>query len=312
MDASQPATTVERQGAPACHFTVRLCPLLRLYMTHPHAADTEEAPQPGSSRARLHQIIFESDTRAGRAFDVALIALIVISVFVVSVETIAGLPTAAYHSLRAAEWVLTGLFTIEYVLRLIAVRRPLRYATSFFGMIDLLSILPTYVSLVVPGTQVLLVVRILRILRVFRVLKLAHFLTEARTLRLALRGSARKITVFLVTVLATVVVIGAVMYAVEGPQHGFTSIPVSMYWAVVTLTTVGYGDLSPETPLGQALASLVMMLGYGIIAVPTGIVTAELTAGRRLEGVSGEACPVCSAEGHDVDAKYCRRCGATL
>jgi voltage-gated potassium channel len=281
-------------------------------MTHPHASDTEEAPQPGSSRARLHQIIFESDTRAGRAFDVALIALIVISVFVVSVETIAGLPAAAYRSLRAAEWVLTGLFTVEYVLRLVGVRRPLRYATSFFGIIDLLSILPTYVSLVVPGTQVLLVVRILRILRVFRVLKLAHFLTEARTLRLALRGSARKITVFLVTVLATVVVIGAVMYAVEGPEHGFTSIPVSMYWAVVTLTTVGYGDLSPKTPLGQALASLVMMLGYGIIAVPTGIVTAELTAGRRHEGVSGQACPVCGTEGHDVDAKYCRRCGSTL
>ena len=223
-----------------------------------------------------------------------------------------GLPPGAHHALRVAEWTLTIVFTVEYVLRLAAVRRPLAYATSFFGIVDVLAIVPTYVSLLYPGAQVLLVVRILRLLRVFRVLKLARFLTEADVLGRALRASSRKIAVFLLTVSTLVVVIGALMYVVEGPAHGFTSIPLSMYWAVVTLTTVGYGDISPQTPLGQAVASLVMILGYGIIAVPTGIVTAELTAGTRGDAVSGQACPACSAEGHAADARFCRRCGASL
>jgi voltage-gated potassium channel len=270
----------------------------------------EETPStPG--RARLHQVVFENDTPAGRVFDLILIALVLLSVAIVSLETVSGLRPGVYRVLRAAEWVLTGLFTIEYVLRLIAVRRPLAYVTSFYGVVDVLAILPTYVSLVFPGAQALLVVRVLRLLRVFRVLKLSRFLSEASVLARALRASSRKITVFLLTVSTLVVVIGSLMFVVEGPEHGFTSIPTSMYWAVVTLTTVGYGDISPRTPLGQALASLVMILGYGIIAVPTGIVTAELTQGRA-HAVSGQACPNCSAEGHDVDARFCRRCGATL
>ena len=279
---------------------------------HPPSADPEGAPDAGSARGRLHQVVFESDTAGGRAFDIGLIALILLSVAAVSLETVRGLPAPVYRALRASEWALTLVFTVEYLLRLIAVRRPVAYAASFFGVIDLLAILPTYVSLLVPGAQVLLVVRILRLLRVFRVLKLARFLNEADVLGKALRASSRKIIVFLLTVSTLVVVIGALMYVVEGPTHGFTSIPLSMYWAVVTLTTVGYGDISPQTPLGQALASLVMILGYGIIAVPTGIVTAELTAGTRTAVVSGQACPACGAEGHDADARFCRRCGAAL
>jgi voltage-gated potassium channel len=274
--------------------------------------DPESSPDAGTARGRLHQVIFESDTPAGRGFDLALIGLILLSVGAVSIETVRGLAPSTYAALRVAEWVLTGLFTLEYVLRLVAVRRPLAYAASFYGVVDLLAILPTYISLVLPGTQALLVVRILRLLRVFRVLKLAHFLSEADVLGRALRASSRKITVFLLTVSTLVVVIGALMYVVEGPDNGFTSIPMSMYWAVVTLTTVGYGDIAPQTALGKALASLVMILGYGIIAVPTGIVTAELTAGARGEGVSGQACPSCGTEARDPDARFCRRCGVPL
>jgi voltage-gated potassium channel len=281
----------------------------------PHHAPplaSEAPPPPSSPRARLHQIVFEADTPGGRAFDVALIVLILVSVLTVSLETVGGLAPAAYRALRAMEWALTVAFTVEYVLRLVAVRRPLGYATSFYGVIDLLAIVPTYLSFLVPGAQALLVVRVLRLLRVFRVLKLTHFLVEARTLGRALRASARKISVFLLTVASLVVVIGSLMYVVEGAEHGFTSIPVSMYWTVVTLTTVGYGDISPKTPLGQSIASLVMILGYGIIAVPTGIVTAELTSAGRAAAVSTQACPSCGAEGHDVDAQFCRRCGAAL
>ncbi|MDF1501698.1 ion transporter [Roseisolibacter sp. H3M3-2] len=279
-------------------------------MTHdpPRA---EEAPATAPARARLHQVVFESDTPAGRAFDLALIVLVLVSVAVVSVETVPGLSPGAYRALRVTEWTLTLVFTAEYLLRLAAVRRPLAYATSFYGVVDVLAILPTYVSLFFPGAQALLVVRVLRLLRVFRVLKLSRFLSEAATLTRALRASSRKIAVFLLTVSTLIVVIGSLMFVVEGPAHGFTSIPTSMYWAVVTLTTVGYGDLSPRTGLGRTLASLVMILGYGIIAVPTGIVTAELTQGRG-HPVSGQACPSCAAEGHDVDARFCRRCGHAL
>ncbi len=253
-----------------------------------HERDTD-APPASPRRRRLHRGIFDADTPAGRAFDVALIALILVSVAAVSLETVHGLPAGAYRVLRALEWALTALFTAEYLLRLAAVARPAAYARSFFGIVDLLAILPTHVSLAVPGTQALLVVRVLRLLRVFRVLKLTRFLTEARTLGAALRASARKIAVFLLAVTTLVIVIGSLMYVVEGAEHGFTSIPTSVYWAVVTLTTVGYGDISPGTPLGRTLASLVMILGYGIIAVPTGIVTAELTqSARAAAAVQGE------------------------
>lgn len=280
----------------------------------PPRAPEEERPSPSHPvRARLHQVVFEADTPAGRAFDVVLIGLILVSVLAVSLETVAGLPPTAYRWLRRLEWGLTIAFTVEYVLRLLAVRRPLAYVTSFFGLVDLLALLPTYASLLIPGAQALLVVRVLRLLRVFRVLKLSRYLSEARVLSGALRASKHKISVFLLTVSAIVVIVGAVMYVVEGAANGFTSIPRSMYWTVVTLTTVGYGDISPRTPLGQALASLVMILGYGIIAVPTGIVTAELAnAARAGAPISAQACPACGTGGHDADARFCRRCGAAL
>ena len=262
-------------------------------------------------RERLFVVIFEADTRAGKAFDVALILFILTSVVVVMLESVAEIRAEHGPLLRALEWVFTGLFTVEYLARLGTARRPGRYARSFFGIIDLLAILPTYVAALVPGAQYLLVIRVLRILRAFRVLKLAHYVAESNVLMRALYASRRKITVFLFAVFSLVVVIGSVMYLVEGAEHGFTSIPRSVYWAIVTLTTVGYGDISPQTPLGQALASLVMVMGYGIIAVPTGIVTAEITS-ANLPLRRHRACPNCEAEDHEKDASFCRFCGASL
>jgi voltage-gated potassium channel len=273
-----------------------------------------ELPPVGSVwRQRLHTVIFEADTPAGRAFDLVLIALIAVSVLVVIMATVGGLAPWVYDAFRAIEWTLTVLFTVEYALRLLAVRRPVVYAASFFGLVDLLAILPTWISLVFPGARVLMVVRVLRLLRVFRVLKLTSYLSEANTIGTALRASSRKISVFLFAVMAVVVIVGALMYVVEGPANGFTSIPVSMYWAVVTLTTVGYGDISPVTAIGRGLASLVMILGYGIIAVPTGIVTAELTQKTRVTpGTSTQSCGSCGLDAHADDARYCRKCGAAL
>ena len=262
-------------------------------------------------RHRLHEGIFEADTPAGKAFDVALILAIVASVAAVMLDSMAGIRRVHGPLLLAAEWSFTLLFTVEYLLRLFSVRRPIRYATSFFGVVDLLSVIPTYLSLVIPGSRYLLVIRLLRVLRVFRILKLAQYVGEIRHLDRALRASRRKITVFLVTVLTLVVVLGSLMYVIEGEQHGFTSIPKGIYWAVVTLTTVGYGDISPHTNLGQSLAALVMILGYGIIAVPTGIVTVEFARAFEPE-VSTQACPQCAAEGHDPDALHCKLCGAKL
>jgi len=270
-----------------------------------------EAPSSGR-RARLHEIVFETETRAGRLFDLALIWLILLSVATVILESVRSVRVQYGDLLYTLEWVFTLLFTVEYVLRLLSVRRPLRYATSFFGIVDLLAIIPTYLSIFVPGSQYLLVIRILRLLRVFRLLKLSEYVTEADTLRRALHASRRKISVFLSVVVLLVVVIGALMYVVEGEAHGFTSIPVSIYWAIVTLTTVGYGDLSPRTPLGQILASIVMVIGYGIIAVPTGIVSVELAHAARQERLTKQLCPACGAEGHDLDAAYCKYCGASL
>src|SRR5688500_2088179 len=271
-----------------------------------------EAPSTGGRRARLHEIIFEADTRAGRLFDLALIWLILLSVATVILESIGRFRAQYGDLLYALEWLFTILFTVEYLLRLLSVRHPLRYATSFFGIVDLLAIIPTYLSIFVPGSQYLLVIRILRLLRVFRLLKLSEYVAEADTLRLALRASRRKISVFISAVVLLVVIIGALMYVVEGEAHGFTSIPLSIYWAIVTLTTVGYGDLSPRTPLGQMLASVVMIIGYGIIAVPTGIVTVELAQAARGKKITTQSCPSCSAEGHDPDAVYCKYCGANL
>jgi voltage-gated potassium channel len=262
------------------------------------------------NRARLHEIIFEADTPAGRRFDLLLMAAILASVTVVVLDSVAPIRARMGPELRALEWGFTILFTIEYILRLSAVERPLRYATSVFGVIDLLAIIPTYLSVLLPGGQSLLVVRLLRLLRVFRVLKLAEYLNESRTLIRAMRASGRKIAVFLMTVVTITVVVGTLMYVIEGEKHGFTNIPISIYWAVVTLTTVGYGDLAPATTLGRALAVLLMLTGYGIIAVPTGIVTAEIV--RASAPVSTQACPGCGLGGHEYDSAYCRRCGTRL
>jgi voltage-gated potassium channel len=262
-------------------------------------------------RQRLYAVIFESDTPAGKIFDVALLVIIVTSIVVVSLESVESLRARYGPLLVGLEWIFTILFTIEYVLRLLCTRRPIAYATSFFGIVDLVSILPTYISLLLPGSQYLLVVRILRLLRVFRVLKLVEYLHEASVLRRAMLASQQKISVFLLTVVTIVVIVGALMYVVEGEAGGFTSIPTSIYWAIVTLTTVGYGDISPATPLGKALASVIMLLGYGIIAVPTGIVTSELSRASQRDDAQ-RVCPVCERTGHDRDATYCKYCGEQL
>ncbi len=262
-------------------------------------------------QARLHEIIFEADTAAGRTFDLVLIVSIVLSVVTVMLDSVHHIEQSYGDLLGAIEWFFTLLFTVEYILRLCCITRPLSYARSFFGLVDLLAIVPTYVSLFLPGSRYLLVIRILRLLRVFRVLKLAQYLREAQLLRQALYASRGKIVVFIVTILTLVVTIGALMYVVEGEKHGFTSIPRSIYWVIVTLTTVGYGDITPQTNVGQTLAALVMLLGYGVIAVPTGIVTVELSQVSSPH-VSTQACPACAAEGHDVDAVYCKYCGEQL
>ena len=264
----------------------------------------------GGLRRRLHEIIFEADTAAGKAFDVALLVAIVMSVVAVMLESVESIDQRHHALLVAAEWTFTGLFTIEYAIRLSIVRRPRAYALSFFGIVDLLAILPTYLALLFGGAQSLLVVRALRLIRVFRIFKLARYVGEAGVLRQALAASRAKIIVFLVAVMTLVLVVGAIMHLVEGPTNpGFESIPASVYWAIVTMTTVGYGNATPQTIEGKAIASVVMILGYGIIAVPTGIVSAELV---RTKSVSTQSCPNCSAEGHDFDARHCKKCGHEL
>ena len=262
-------------------------------------------------RNRIHEIIFEAETIEGRLFDILLIASILLSVLVVMLDSVQSLKLKYGAILLDIEWCFTILFTIEYFFRLISVGKALKYATSFYGIIDLLAILPTYVSIFVPASRFLAVIRILRILRIFRILKLVQYLQELTTLTKALKASRRKITVFLFVVLSLVVILGSLMYVIEGEKNGFTSIPRSIYWAVVTLTTVGYGDISPQSNLGQALAAIIMVLGYSIIAVPTGVVTVEISRVKKTE-VSTEVCPQCSAEGHDIDAVYCKYCGAKL
>lgn len=262
-------------------------------------------------RARLHEVIFEADTSAGKAFDVALLILIVASVLAVMLESVTSIREQYGSLLRGFEWFVTIIFTIEFVLRLYSVGRPLAYARSFFGVVDLLAILPTYLSLVFTGAQSLLVIRALRLLRAFRVLKLVRFVGEAAQLREALHASARKIIVFIGAVLTVALIVGTLIYLIEGEESGFTSIPQAMYWAIVTMTTVGYGDIAPQTVLGKFLATVIMILGYGIIAVPTGIVSVEMHAASK-HTVSTQACPSCSSEGHDADAQFCKNCGARL
>jgi voltage-gated potassium channel len=260
---------------------------------------------------KLQEIIFEAETPVGKAFDVVLIISILLSVAAVMLDSVSAIREMHGTALYLVEWFFTLLFTVEYFLRLLCIGRPLKYAFSFFGMVDLLSIVPTYLSLLLPGTQYLLVIRILRILRIFRILKLVQYIYESRRIMAALRASRKKITVFLLAVLTLTTIFGSLMYMIEGDQAGFTSIPKSIYWTIVTLTTVGYGDISPQTGLGQILASVVMIMGYGIIAVPTGIVTVEMAQAFQKK-VTTEACPECSAEGHDEDALFCKFCGSKL
>jgi voltage-gated potassium channel len=260
-------------------------------------------------RTRLYVIIFGHSTPAGKAFDVALIISITLSVLAVMLDSVASLKDDYGPQLFTVEWVFTLLFTVEYALRLICSPRPAAYARSFFGLVDLASVLPTYLSLFFPGTQYFLVIRVLRVLRVFRVLKLAEYIGEADVLLVAIRNSRRKLAIFIATVVVLAVILGAAMYVVEGRTHGFSSIPQSIYWTIVTITTVGYGDIAPETPLGQTLASVIMLLGYAIVAVPTGIVTMELTRGR---GPAPLECAGCQMTGHDADARFCKGCGRPL
>lgn len=266
---------------------------------------------PGNIRERLYTVIFGHDTKAGRAFDVVLIVAILLSVVAVMLDSVRAISAQWRPQLAALEWFFTILFTVEYVLRLYSSPRPWSYARSFFGIVDLLAILPTYLSIVFPPGRFLLTIRVLRVLRVFRVLKLVRFLGEADVLSRALRASRRKIIVFVLTVLTIVVTVGSMMYVIEGAEAGFTSIPKSIYWAIVTLTTVGYGDIAPQSPIGQALAALLMITGYAIIAVPTGIVTVELgKAAGELPGP--RTCDACGRGPHGADASYCRYCGSRL
>lgn len=262
-------------------------------------------------RAKTHEIIFEADTKADRLFDIFLILAILLSVISVMLESIPTIRKAFGYELYLFEWLFTILFTVEYIFRIISVGRPFKYVLSFFGIIDFLAIIPTYLSLFFPGAHMLSVVRILRVLRVFRVLKLVKYLGEAQLLLKALKASRRKVTVFFLTVVTLVIIFGSIMYLVEGDESGFVSIPYSIYWAIVTLTTVGYGDITPQTDLGKMISALVMILGYSIIAVPTGIITAEITQSVKRE-VTTQSCPQCSLEGHDKDARYCKYCGSGL
>ena len=262
-------------------------------------------------RERIRHIIFEADTPPAKLFDVVLIWAILISVLVVMLDSVPSLSEGFHEFLYILEWILTVLFTIEYTLRIWATRKPWSYIFSVYGIIDLLAILPTYISLILAGTHYLMVIRIMRLLRIFRILKLLNYVKEARMLVLALHESRYKLTVFLGFIISLDIIIGTMMYLIEGPEHGFTSIPISIYWTIVTMTTVGYGDIAPHTVLGQSLASVVMLLGYTIIAVPTGIVAVSMYEGKKDE-VTNIACPSCSKEGHDPDADFCKYCGQSM
>ncbi|GAC1034320.1 ion transporter [Pseudomonas sp. No.21] len=268
--------------------------------------------EPHSRRERLYSIIFQADTPAGRRFDTWLIWLILASLAVVLLDSVEHIHRRHAGLLSGLEWAITALFIAEYLLRLYSAPKPLRYAFSFFGLVDLMAIIPGVVALLYPDAQYLLIVRALRLVRVFRIFKLRHYLVQANFLLSALRGSQQKIAVFLLSVSTLVVVFGALMYVIEGPENGFTSIPTSIYWAVVTLTTVGFGDITPKTALGQAVASLVMITGYSIIAVPTGIFSAELANAMRQEGQLDKECATCRKRGHESAASFYSRCGNPL
>jgi voltage-gated potassium channel len=276
-------------------------------------ADAQRFGKPEAGwRHKAYIVIFEADTRAGKRFDQWLIALILLSVFTVVLDSVASIRAEHGSVLRALEWVFTAIFTVEYLTRLACVRHPLRYATSFFGVIDLVAILPSYIAFFVPEAHLLIDVRILRLLRVFRVFKLTGYVAEYSALGEALRASRRKIAVFLSFVFMVVLVMGTLMYVVEGPANGYTSIPMAMYWAITTMSTVGFGDITPQTEVGRFIASAMMLLGWGVLAVPTGIVTTEMAAQRLSRPTTTRTCPECLTEGHLPDAKFCRDCGARM
>jgi voltage-gated potassium channel len=280
----------------------------------PHVPASYGKPRDGWRR-HLYNIIFESDTAAGRRFDIVLLVAILASILVVVLDSVPAFGVEHDIIMYDLEWAFTLLFSLEYVARLACVQHPLRYATSFYGIIDLLSVLPTYMSLLVPGSAVLLDIRILRLLRIFRIFKLTLYIEEYTRLSAALYASRRKIFVFLSVVAMSILILGTLMYVVEGPEHGYTSIPVAMYWATVTMTTVGYGDITPHTPLGKAIASFMMLLGWGILAVPTGIVSAEITSAgiaRREQERASRRCPACGSAGHESGSRFCKDCGAAL
>jgi len=263
-------------------------------------------------RFRLHEVIYESNTPAGKAFDVGLLIAIFTSILVVMLDSVVSIHNKYGNLFYHVEWVFTGLFTVEYMLRLISIRKPIRYIFSLLGIIDLISLLPSYLSIFFLGAQSLLAFRALRLLRVFRIFKLGEFLSEINFLTQALKNSFRKISIFLLTVLTITVILGSIMYLVEQRENGFSNIPESIYWAIVTITTVGYGDISPITPMGKFVASVVMLIGYAIIAVPTGIITHDIAVAAKSKKEIPESCPSCSLEGHDADALFCKHCGSSL
>ncbi len=260
---------------------------------------------------KLHEVIYEADTPAGKLFDVVLLFVIIASIILVMLESVPSIDAKYHDALDKAEWVITILFTLEYIARIISVKKPMHYITSFYGIIDLLSTIPKYLSLIFAGTHALVALRALRLLRVFRILKLGRYLGASKNLMLALQASRAKISVFLLVVIILCIILGTIMYMIEGEENGFKSIPKSVYWCIVTLTTVGYGDIAPQTPLGQFIASLIMILGYGIIAVPTGIVTSEMTKEKSID-TNTQACPHCAVEGHKDSAEFCYNCGENL
>ncbi|MBU0467969.1 MAG: ion transporter [Candidatus Omnitrophica bacterium] len=260
-------------------------------------------------KEKIRKIIFETDTPAGKVYDILLIVTVAISVFAVMIDSVSSINKTYGNILHAVEWFFTILFTIDYIVRINCVKNPSKYARSFFGVVDLLGILPTYLNMFLPGTRYLLSIRYLRMLRIFKVFMLASYMEEVKVLTQALRSSFRKIMIFVFTVITIVIVLGSLMYVIEGPQNGFTNIPRSIYWAIVTLTTVGYGDISPKTPFGQTLAAIVMLLGYSIIVIPTGIVTVDMI---QTPSRSKKQCSGCTAFIHDKDATYCKYCGKIL
>ena len=265
-----------------------------------------------SWKERLHEIIYEADTREGKLFDIVLLIAIITSIVLVMLESVKSFDAKYHNYLDFAEWVITVLFSIEYIMRVISIKKPFKYIFSFYGIIDLLSTIPKYLSFILVGSHSLIALRSLRLLRVFRILKLTRYIGASNKLLLALKASRAKIAVFLFFVVIVCVILGTIMYMVEGEENGFNNIPKSIYWAIVTLTTVGFGDIAPQTPLGQAIASIIMILGYSIIAIPTGIVSSEMTKTDADIDTNTQSCPTCLKEKHAKGATFCYNCGSIL